>query len=341
VIEMNLYDFKTKINENELNNCAIDLQKGKIGIFPTETVYGIGADATNEEAVKSIFIAKGRASDNPLIIHIANFDDLNDYIEKPNQIEQKLMEFMPGPITIVFKKKNTIPNIVTANLPTVCVRMPDNEIAKKLIEKTGHPIAAPSANISGKPSGTNINDIYDEFKDKVAFIIDGGPTKIGLESTVVKVENNVPIILRPGKITPEQIKEKCGCVKLSDNLFSPPKGKVESPGMKYRHYAPKTPCLLIYSENNNALIEEIKKHLTNKTSIIGCSENKDKFNNKYYSYGNKTDLNSISHNIFSLLREVDKDNADIIIIEGVKKEGLGYAIMNRLIRTCEFNYIEK
>lgn len=338
---MKVLDFKDKINEDEMKECCKSLAEGNLVIFPTETVYGIGADSTNEEAVKKIFIAKGRASDNPLIVHIADFENLEDYVYPPNEIEKKLLSFMPGPITVILKKKAIIPNNVSANLDSVGIRMPSNPIARKLIKEFGRPIAAPSANLSGKPSGTNIEDIYDEFNGKVAYIIDGGPTNIGLESTVVKVIDEIPVILRPGKITPNEIKEKCGNVKLSDNLFKPAVGPVESPGMKYRHYAPKTKCILIYSNDNNKLITEINKNIIGNTCIIGCQENKNKFNNlKYFSYGSKTDLKEISHNIFSLLRKVDCEEADLIIIEGVKKEDLGLAIMNRLIRTCEFNYIE-
>ena len=181
-----------------------------------------------------------------------------------------------------------------------------------------------------------------KFKDKVKYIVDGGETKIGLESTVVKVINDVPTILRPGKITPEDIKEVIGSVKIDEHVYKKATGKVESPGMKYKHYAPNTPCLLIYSDNDQELINLIKENATSNTSIIGCMEHKIYFPNyKYHTYGHKYNNDEISHNIFSLLREVDKDNSDLIIIEGVKKEGLGIAIMNRLIRSCGYNYKER
>lgn len=202
------YNWQNGIEAEELNNVCNLIKKGEVIVFPTETVYGIGANALDEEAVKKIFIAKGRPSDNPLIVHVANKEEIGKVGEIQDAVEQKLIDtFMPGPITIILKKKKIVPGIVSANLETVGVRMPSNEIARKIIETCKVPIAAPSANISGKPSGTNINDIRDELESKVSVIIDGGESNIGLESTVIKVTNGVPIILRPGKITPEDVKE--------------------------------------------------------------------------------------------------------------------------------------
>jgi len=337
-----IFDFKNEINETELELAANSLKNGNLVIFPTETVYGIGANALDSKAVDDIFIAKGRANDNPLIVHISDFSMLNKLVENVSDLEKKLLDaFMPGPFTLVLQKKNIIPNNVSANLDTVGIRMTSNKIAHDLIEKAGIPIAAPSANISSRPSGTNIEDIKDEFNNKVDIIIDGGESNVGLESTVVKVIDNIPTILRPGKITPEDIIEITGVCKLSDNLFKKAEGIVESPGMKYKHYAPNTKCILIYSDKSNNLIKSIEENITNNTLIIGCEENKNLFNCKYLSYGSKYNLNDISHNIFTLLRKADKYNPDLIIIEGVKKEGLGIAIMNRLIRAAGYNYIEK
>ena len=247
---------------------------------------------------------------------------------------------MPGPFTLILKKKNIIPSNVSANLDTVGIRMPSNKIAHDLIEKTNLPIAAPSANISSRPSGTKVDDIKEEFNNKVDIIIDGGKTNVGIESTVVKVINDIPTILRPGKITPEDIVEIAGVCKLSDNLFKKAEGVVESPGMKYKHYAPNNKCILVYSDKKEVLINLIKSNIQERSLIIGSENNKDKYScYKYLSYG--TTLEDISHNIFSLLREADKYSPDLIIIEGVKKEGLGIAIMNRLIRASSYNYIEE
>ena len=335
-----IFDFKTNINENELLECAQKINEGKLVIFPTETVYGIGANALDCKAIDDIFKAKGRANDNPLIVHVSDFFMLYSLVEDINEIEEKLIKaFMPGPFTIILKKKNIIPNNVSGNLDTVGIRMPNNEIALKLIKCANTPIAAPSANISSKPSGTNVEDIKDEFENKVDIIVDGGNTLVGLESTVLKVIDNVPVILRPGKITKEDIIKVVGVCKLSENLFKENNGIVESPGMKYKHYAPNSKCLLVYSKDS--LDEIIKSNIIDNTVIIGSKENEGKFNCAYLSYGSKNDLNEISHNIFTLLRKADKYKPNLIIIEGVKKEGIGLAIMNRLIRASSFNYIEK
>ncbi len=340
---MEVIDFKNNIDKDKLNMISKSLQNGELVIFPTETVYGIGANALNKDAVDNIFKAKGRANDNPLIVHISNFDMLKELVYEPTDIEKKLIDaFMPGPFTLILKKKNIIPENVSCGLDTVGIRFPENNIAREIIENTNLPIAAPSANISSKPSGTKVEDIIEEFQDKVSYIVDGGETKIGIESTVVKVIDNIPTILRPGKITPEDIKEVVGCVKIDEHVYKKATGKVESPGMKYKHYAPSTPCLLVYSDNNQELINLIKENITANTSIIGCVEHKSYFpNHKYHVYGHKENNDEISHNIFSLLREVDKDKSDLIIIEGVKKQGLGIAIMNRLIRSCAYNYKER
>lgn len=334
-----IIDFKKGTNPKDLALIAEAFKKGELVIFPTETVYGIGANALDPVATKQIFIAKGRAQDNPLIVHVANFEMIKALTEEPNEIEKKLIDaFMPGPFTLILKRKKIIPDTVTCGLDTVGIRFPIHPIARAIIETTNLPIAAPSANLSSRPSGTIIDDIKDEFNNKVSLIVDGGEATIGLESTVCKVIDGIPTILRPGKITPDDIKEVIGCVQIDKHVYSKADGVVESPGMKYKHYAPNTPCLLVYAPQNDDLIKLIRANKTKRTIIIGSEENKHRFHNKYYSYGQKGDLNTISHNIFHLLRLVDQDHGDLIIIEGVPKQGLGIAIMNRLIRSCAFNY---
>ena len=336
-------DFKDEIDEEKLKAPADALKEGKLVLFPTETVYGIGADALNEEAVKQIYIAKGRASDNPLIVHISKKEMLNELVVKIGDIEKKLIDtFWPGPLTIVFKKKAIVPDCITGGLDTVAIRMPSNRIANRLIEFSGSPIAAPSANISGKPSGTLIEDIIDELDGKVEYIIDGGKVDIGVESTVIRVVDGVVHILRPGKITPEDI-EKIGLpVFIEKQILGKYKEgeKILSPGIKYKHYAPATKCILVYGEENNKIVEKIKELSHNKRVVILCkSENFDK-----YSIDNKLDMGSnleeISRNIFTLLRKADKYNAELILIEGVEEKGLGLAIMNRLLRACAHEAIK-
>ena len=337
---MQILNWKDNINVKELDNVNNCLKSGGLVIFPTETVYGLGADARNSEAVDNIFVAKGRANDNPLIVHLDSPSNIEKYATIENDIERILIKaFMPGPFTLILKKKDIIPNNVSANLDTVGVRIPSNKIANTILYTSGIPIAAPSANVSGKPSGTDIYDIIDEFNGKVDYIIDGGNTDIGLESTVVKVINNIPTILRPGFITKEDIIEAVGIVQVDDNIFKKVDGPVLSPGMKYKHYAPSNECKLIYIKDLKERIKYFKELATKDSVIIGSSLLNNIPCKKYLYYGDK--LEEISHNIFKLLREADKYNPDIILIEGVSKDGLGLAIMNRLIRASNYNYIEK
>ncbi len=337
---MNLMDLKNNIDIEKIKEAANAIKSGELVIFPTETVYGIGANGLDGNAVNNIFIAKGRKNDNPLILHISNIDMLDRIAKNINELEYKLMNrFWPGPFTIVLDKNESVPSVVTGNLNTVGVRMPANDIALKLIEYSNTPIAAPSANISGKPSGTNVADIIEELKDKVAYIIDGGDTKIGLESTVVRVIDNKIHILRPGFITKEDL-EKIGEVVVDTHVLNKVTDDKEvlSPGVKYKHYAPNTKCILIYSKDNNSMINkmiEIEKQY-DKSIVLTRNINLYKFKNAI-PMGNT--LEEISHNIFRLLREIDNYNADIIIIEGVENSGLGLAIMNRLLRATSYNYI--
>ena len=352
-----LVDFKEKINEVELKKCAKIINEGGVGIFPTETVYGIGANALDEIAVNKIFAAKKRPSDNPLIVHISDMNMLKlacDF-SKLSDIQKKLInKFFPGPFTIILPKAKNIPYNVTAGLETVGIRMPDNSIANRLIALSKVPIAAPSANASGKPSGTCVEDIYEELSNSVDFIIDGGRTNIGIESTVVKVKGDKVIILRPGKITVEDIEEVVGKGKvlLAPQLFVAPKPdeKVESPGMKHSHYAPKCKCVLVYSNDAEKQVDEIKniinknKDKYKKICILGFDEHKDIIENsnlniEFIDLGSINDYLQISKNIFCALRKLDKISCDFAVIEAVKKQGIGIGIMNRLIRACEYNEI--
>ena len=342
----NYIDLKNKKDFSELELAGNIIKSGGLVLFPTETVYGLGANGLDENAVKEIYVAKGRSSDNPLILHISNVDMLSQIATNISDLEYRLMNaFWPGPFTIILNRKKVVPNIVTANLETVGIRMPSNKIAKELISYAGVPIAAPSANVSGKPSGTNIKDIFDELASKVDCIVDGGICEVGLESTVVRVIDGIPTILRPGKITPEQIKNVAGVVKIDKHIFSKleENEKVLSPGMKYRHYAPSSKCVLVYSKNNNLLVNKIKEISLqySKPLILSSTENKLFYsNNLVIDIGSRFNLNEIAKNIFTDLRKVDGFNPDIVIIEGVSQEGLGLAIMNRLIRACEYNYVE-
>ena len=336
-------NLKDNQNYEKIKEPAQAIKQGNLVLFPTETVYGIGANALDEKAVKKVYEAKGRASDNPLIAHISNLEMLKKLVKKKKKTEKKLIEkFWPGPLTIIFNKSNIVPNIITAGLETVAIRMPSNEIAKRLIEYSGVPIAAPSANISGKPSGTIVEDILEELDGKVEYIIDGGMVDIGLESTVIRVIDGKVHILRPGKITKEDIESLGIEVEIEKQILGKYEEgeKVLSPGIKYKHYAPNTKCILVYSNNNEKMVEKINEISNEKNAVILCrTSNLEKYNavNKL-AMGNT--LEEICNNIFTLLRKVDKYNAEIVLIEGVQKDGLGLAIMNRLLRACAYNYIE-
>ncbi len=343
------YNWKEKTNTEELKIVCNLIRNGELVIFPTETVYGIGANALDENAVGKIFVAKGRPSDNPLIVHLADKRKIEDIAQNITEVEQKLIDnFMPGPFTIILERKCNIPDIVTAGLNTVAVRIPDNIIAKGIITFSGVPIAAPSANISGRPSGTDINDIRKELEGRVSAIVDGGKTQIGLESTVVKVIDEIPVILRPGGVTPEQIDAVIGNVRIDSNVFNKLDNgaTVESPGMKYKHYSPETQCKLIYGEDDLDQIFYIKKMIKEYQGdvvVIGFKEHKEKLlvsDGRFIDVGSKYNYEEIGKNIFSALRKADVIKPEIILIEGLKKEGLGFAIMNRLLRTCGYDYIE-
>lgn len=346
-----IYDFKENIKKDELDKIAYKINEGRLVVFPTETVYGIGADATNSEAVKRIFEAKGRPQDNPLIVHISNLEMLKDIVYEPTETEKLLMDsFWPGPLTIILKSKKTLPETVTAKLDTVGIRMPDNDIALNIIEASKKPIAAPSANVSGRPSGTELSDIYNELQDKVDIFVDGGRTNIGIESTVLKVdENNVVNILRPGMISAEDVRKIGLRVKLDKHIFEDVKDneKVESPGMKHRHYAPNTQTILLeYNEEDKVMTNKVKEFKENneekRIGVICFNEHEKTYKDMgimCITIGSKNNLMEISRNVFSFLRKVDDMNLDICIIEGVKKEYIGTAIMNRLIRACEYKIL--
>ena len=326
-------DLKNANDLTKLEEIAEIIKKGGIGIVPTETVYGIGANGLDGKAVEKIYLAKGRKQDNPINLLVNNIEMVEKVAKNITELEYKLMKaFFPGPFTIILNKKDIVPNIVTANQNTVGVRMPKNDIALKLIEYAGVPIAAPSANISGKPSGTDFKDIYNDFKDKVDFMIDGGESNIGIESTIIKVINNIPHILRPGSITAEEIEKISGKVildyeKINNNI----------PSSKYIHYKPNSKCVLVYNEDNEKMIKEIKE-LAKKYKnplIVSTTENMSNYDVKnIINIGSRNNLDEIAKSIFSTLRKVDEFSADIVIFEGVETKGIGIAIMNRLKKAC-------
>lgn len=344
------YNWKDKTNTEELKIVCNLIRNGELVIFPTETVYGIGANALDTLAIGKLFLAKGRSSDKPLTVHLADKRKINEIADDITEVEQELIDnFMPGPFTLILKKKPIIPDIVTAGLDTVAVRIPNNIIAKGIITFAGVPIVAPSANISGKPSGTCIEDIKKELEGKVSAVVDGGKAEIGIESTIVKVIDEVPVILRPGKITPEDIKKVCPKVLIDSKVFrrNGTDRFFANPDLKNNHYFIKTKSKLLYCENELDQIFYLKKYVKEYQGnlvVIGFEEHKEKVildEDRFISIGSMNNLNDYAKNIYSALRKADKIRPRIIIIEGVKKEGLGLAIMNRLLKTCDYDIFER
>lgn len=317
------------INE-ELNKPAEVLRNGGTVIFPTETVYGLGANALDPDAVKKIFVAKGRPSDNPLIVHIDDFEKIYDLVEEVPENAKKLADaYWPGPMTLILKKKSIIPDEVSAGLETVGIRIPRDKIARKLIELAGVPVAAPSANLSGSPSPTTFNHVMNDMYGRVDVIIEGEKAEVGLESTVIDVTGEVPTILRPGGITPNMIKAVCGDVIIDKKIDGANEGeKVKSPGMKYRHYSPKAEVYLVDKDEIENKITEI----TDKKILLLITE-EGQYDVDSIVMGN--DLEEIAKNIFGLLRKSDEDGYDVVIIEKVQEDGIGLAIMNRLKRAAK------
>jgi len=318
---------KTKILQpKEIAQAAKVLQKGGIVVFPTETVYGLGANALNAEAVQKIFIAKGRPADNPLIVHIADKKMLPKLVERvPSSAKKLINKFWPGPLTIIFNKKAIIPDIVTAGGKTVAVRMPSHALAHKLIKVSRVPVAAPSANLSGKPSPTTAKDVLQDMKGRVDIIINGGSCQVGLESTVVDLTSRIPVLLRPGAITLEQLQQTLGKVRVANPNAKKPK----SPGMKYRHYSPQTPLILVTGKEQikkiKGLIDEKKK-----IALIASEEVGKNFLNQKVEVILYADLPTLAQKVFHILRELDGQHFDYVIIHSVSEKGIGRAIMNRI-----------
>ena len=313
------------------------IKKGGLVAFPTETVYGLGADATDKNAAKKIYAAKGRPSDNPLIIHIACPEDAEGYAYTSPLYYKLAKAFMPGPLTVILPKRDTIPREVTGGLDSVAVRCPSHGIARMLIAEAGVPIAAPSANISGSPSPTRAEHVLKDMDGKIDAIIDGGECEIGLESTIVKLDGNKAILLRPGAITADALGCVCEEVEISSAVTEALKENERplSPGMKYRHYAPTSPLVLLDGEDANVL-SFLQKAQKKESCIILCyNEEEDKLiKDKLIPIGGKDDLATQAQRLFCALREADLLSADIIYAHLPRPDGLGLALYNRMIRAA-------
>ena len=347
---------KTKISmiknasedEKEIQEAAEIIKNGGTVVFPTETVYGLGADGLNSEAVKKIFEAKGRPQDNPLIIHVSS-KDLNLYAEEVPQIANKLVEkFWPGPLTIILKKKDIVPNETSASLDSIGIRMPNNEIALKLIELSETTIAAPSANISGRPSPTDLQRCVEDLDGKVDCILGGEQSDIGVESTIVDCTVNPPLVLRPGGVTLEMLREIDPNINIDPAIMKKPEPnlKPKAPGMKYRHYAPKAKVTVV-SGNKKNTIEKIKEMVhyniekKKKVCILTVDENEKEYSEGIkISLGSLNDLSTVARNLFETLRKCDDIGADVVFAESFEQKGVGIAIMNRLNKAAGFDIVE-
>ena len=324
------------------------IRNGGTVAFPTETVYGLGANALDDEAVRKIFIAKGRPQDNPLIIHVST-KEISELVKDVPEKKKKIIDkFWPGPLTVILEKKDIIPNVTSANLNTIGIRMPNSEIALKLIELAERPIAAPSANISGRPSPTEVERCVEDLNGRVDYIIGGESSDIGVESTIVDCTVNPPLVLRPGGITLEMLKEINPEIELDKALKSKPNDdfKPKAPGMKYKHYAPNAHLKIIKGKNEKTIeiINEIVENYIEKgndVAILTTNENLNKFNNgKVISLGSENDLKEIAKNLFEALRKCDDLRVQYILCQGFEENGVGLAIMNRLNKAAGYDILE-
>ncbi|WP_088042006.1 L-threonylcarbamoyladenylate synthase [Bacillus sp. EAC] len=325
----------------QIVDAAKKLQLGQVVAFPTETVYGLGANAFSDEAVQRIFQAKGRPSDNPLIVHIAKEHQLVELVENIPVDAKKLMEaFWPGPLTIILKSKENVSKFVTAGLSSVGVRMPDHPVALALIEASELPIAAPSANTSGKPSPTSAKHVFEDLNGRIAGIVDGGSTGVGVESTVIDCTQEVFTILRPGSITPEMIRKIISNVEIDPATINETKAP-KSPGMKYKHYAPNAEMHLVQGSIGfiNKLIH--KNQLDGRrVGVLTTEENKSQYNAEVVlACGKRNELETVAASLYDCIRQFNEQNVDIIYCETFPYEGIGIAIMNRLWKACGHSVI--
>ena len=329
------------IDQEIMNEAGALLKGGALVAFPTETVYGLGANALDEEASAKIYAAKGRPSDNPLIIHIADMEKLAYITAEIPKAAVKLAEkFWPGPLTMVLKKSDAVPFGTTGGLNTVAVRMPSHKVALEMIRAGGGYIAAPSANTSGRPSPTLASHVADDMDGIIPMILDGGAVGIGIESTIVDLTEEIPTILRPGFITKEMLEEVVGEVQIDKGLEADAKTPPKAPGMKYRHYAPKAE-LLIVEGAEDAVIEKINALVKENEAkgivagVIGTEETVSKYQAGIVkSMGTRTDEISISSHLYGILREFDESDAQVIYSESFEEGAMGSAIMNRLLKAA-------
>ncbi len=339
-----------KPEPEKIQAAAAIIKAGGLVAFPTETVYGLGADALNAEAVLRLFAAKKRPLDNPPIVHVENLSDVFKLAEEVSPKAELLMkQFWPGPLTLVFKRYPTIPDVTTAGLETIAVRMPKHKVALALIKESACPIAAPSANLAGKPSPTSAEHVFDDLNGRIDAILDGGPTFIGVESTVLDVSVDPPMLLRPGGTSLEALQRSAGEVKLHPFIMTEeelPEEKARSPGMRHKHYAPKAQVVVVEGIVP-AVMAKIKELIAvgwmrdKRVGVLATDETAWAYEaDVVKTLGSRRNVDAMAPNLFRLLREFDAENVDIILAESVPTEGLGLAVMNRLRKASGYNIIK-
>ena len=326
-----------------LKKISQTLRDGGLVVLPTETVYGLGGNGLNKRACKKIYEAKGRPSDNPLILHIAENSQLDPLVAEIPDVAKKCMEkFWPGPLTIIFKRSDLIPDEATGGLETVAIREPSNEIAHAILKAVDFPVAAPSANLSGRPSPTKVEHVIEDLNGRVDIIVDGGHSVVGIESTVLDVTVDPPMILRPGKITLEDLREIDENIRIDNATIDAKSGEIpKSPGQKYRHYAPRAEAIC-FGGRLDKVVNEIKKNIEEnkdkKIAVLATDESYDEYKNLdiklLINLGSRENLEEVAANLFDALRRCDDENVDIIFAEGFELRGIGLSIMNRLLKAC-------
>lgn len=340
---------KEQLKDEELLEAARILREGGLVAFPTETVYGLGGNALDERASEKIYAAKGRPSDNPLIAHISCMEELPALVREIPEAGRRLAEaYWPGPLTMIFRKRDEVPYETTGGLETVAVRMPSDPVASRLIRLAGVPVAAPSANTSGRPSPTRAEHVIEDLNGKIDMIIDGGQVGIGVESTIVDVSGEIPVLLRPGAVTMEMLENVLGQVDIDPAIIGPVSAdiKPKAPGMKYRHYAPKADMVLVEGEMEQVvryINQETKKaQKEGKTVGIICTEES---RNRYPEgilevIGSREHEETVAHNLFAVLRDFDSRKVDCIFSESFSRDQLGQAIMNRLCKAAGYHIVK-
>ena len=327
--------------KNEIDEIAALIKSGEAVAIPTETVYGIAADCFNETAVDKIYLAKGRPSDNPLIVHIAHFDEIYSLVKNvPETAKQLCEKFWPGPLTVILPKKSTVSDKVSGGLPTVAVRMPSHPVARAIIEASGTPLAAPSANISGFPSPTSFSYVKDDMYGRLPAIVDGGDCDFGIESTVITLAENPPVLLRPGAVTKEQLEEILGEIKLHNAILNPLESneQASSPGMKYKHYSPVASITVVHGTKEE-FIRFIKTNPNFADHALCFEGEENEIPLPSVSFGKEDDPFSQAKRLFDAFRELDEMGAKKVLARSPSRDGVGLGVCNRLYRAAGFRFI--